>query len=58
MKKILNGNEAFAYGALHAGVDFYAGYPITPSTDVYEFFEKYHENMMLNLYMRLLKFQL
>ena len=43
MKKILNGNEAFAYGALHAGVDFYAGYPITPSTDVYEFFEKYHE---------------
>ena len=43
MKKILNGNEAFAYGALAAGVDFYAGYPITPSTDVYEFFEKYNE---------------
>lgn len=41
MKKVLNGNEAFAYGALAAGVDFYAGYPITPSTDVYEFFEKY-----------------
>ena len=41
MKQILNGNEAFAYGALAAGVDFYAGYPITPSTDVYEFFEKY-----------------
>ena len=44
MKKILNGNEAFAYGALAAGVDFYAGYPITPSTDVYEFFEKNGEN--------------
>ena len=43
MKKILNGNEAFAYGALAAGINFYAGYPITPSTDVYEFFEKYHE---------------
>ena len=43
MKKILNGNEAFAFGALHAGIDFYAGYPITPSTDVYEFFEKHHE---------------
>ncbi len=41
MKRILNGNEAFAYGALAAGIDFYAGYPITPSTDVYEFFEKY-----------------
>lgn len=39
MKKILNGNEAFSYGALAAGIDFYAGYPITPSTDVYEFFE-------------------
>ena len=45
MKKILNGNEAFAYGALAAGVDFYAGYPITPSTDVYEFFEKNRENL-------------
>lgn len=41
MKKILNGNEAFAYGCLAAGIDFYAGYPITPSTDVYEFFERY-----------------
>jgi 2-oxoglutarate ferredoxin oxidoreductase subunit alpha len=41
MKKILNGNEAFAYGALAAGIDFYAGYPITPSTDVYEFFENH-----------------
>lgn len=40
-KKILNGNLAFAYGALSAGIDFYAGYPITPSTDVYEFFEKH-----------------
>ena len=40
MKRILNGNEAFAYGALAAGIDFFAGYPITPSTDVYEFFEK------------------
>lgn len=40
MKKFINGNEAFAYGALASGIDFYAGYPITPSTDVYEFFEK------------------
>lgn len=44
MKKILNGNETFAYGALAAGIDFYAGYPITPSTDVYEFFEKHCED--------------
>ena len=40
MKKILNGNQAFAYGALAAGLNFYAGYPITPSTDVYELLEK------------------
>ena len=43
MKMILNGNEAFAYGALAAGINFYAGYPITPSTDVYEFFERNSE---------------
>ena len=43
MKKILNGNQAFAYGALAAGINLYAGYPITPSTDVYEFFERHHE---------------
>ena len=44
MKKLINGNEAFTYGALAAGIDFYAGYPITPSTDVYEFFEKNANN--------------
>lgn len=33
---IMQGNEAVAYGALDAGVDFFAGYPITPSTEVAE----------------------
>ncbi len=33
---IMQGNEAIAYGALDAGVDFFAGYPITPSTEVAE----------------------
>ena len=42
-KKFINGNEAFAYGALAAGLSFYAGYPITPSTDVYELLERDHE---------------
>ncbi len=32
----LQGNEAAAYGALYAGCDFFAGYPITPSTEVSE----------------------
>jgi len=33
---IMQGNEAVAYGALDAGVNFFAGYPITPSTEVAE----------------------
>ena len=33
---LLSGNEAVAYGALAAGARFYAGYPITPSTEVAE----------------------
>jgi len=32
----LQGNEAAAYGALYAGCRFFAGYPITPSTEVAE----------------------
>lgn len=32
----LQGNEACAYGAIYAGCRFFAGYPITPSTEVAE----------------------
>lgn len=32
----MQGNEAVAEGALAAGLRFYAGYPITPSTDIAE----------------------
>jgi 2-oxoglutarate/2-oxoacid ferredoxin oxidoreductase subunit alpha len=32
----IQGNEAAAYGALYAGCRFFAGYPITPSTEVAE----------------------
>jgi len=32
----LQGNEAAAQGALYAGCSFFAGYPITPSTEVAE----------------------
>ena len=34
--RLMQGNEAVAIGALDAGVDFFAGYPITPSTEVAE----------------------
>ena len=32
----VQGNEACVNGALYAGLDFFAGYPITPSTEVAE----------------------
>jgi len=34
--KLLSGNEACVQGALKAGVTFFAGYPITPSTEIAE----------------------
>lgn len=33
---VMQGNEAVAKGALAAGCDFFAGYPITPSTEIAE----------------------
>ena len=32
----VQGNEACVEGAIYAGLDFYAGYPITPSTEIAE----------------------
>jgi 2-oxoglutarate ferredoxin oxidoreductase subunit alpha len=34
--KVMQGNEAVGWGALAAGCRFYAGYPITPSTEIAE----------------------
>jgi len=34
--KFVQGNEACVEGALYAGLDFFAGYPITPSTEMAE----------------------
>lgn len=34
--KFLQGNEACVEGALYAGLNFYAGYPITPSSEIME----------------------
>ena len=33
---VLQGNEACAKAAIYAGCRFYAGYPITPSTEIIE----------------------
>ncbi|MEZ0290220.1 MAG: 2-oxoacid:acceptor oxidoreductase subunit alpha [Sulfolobales archaeon] len=36
----LTGNIAIAEGAITAGLRFYAGYPITPSSDIFEYLAK------------------
>ncbi len=37
---LMQGNEAVAAGALAAGCDYFAGYPITPSTEIAEILAK------------------
>ncbi len=37
---VLSGNESLALGAIAAGCRLYAGYPITPATDIMEFLAK------------------
>lgn len=32
----LQGDTACAYGAIYAGCDFFAGYPITPASEIAE----------------------
>jgi 2-oxoglutarate ferredoxin oxidoreductase subunit alpha len=36
----VNGNQMLAMGAIAAGMRFYAGYPITPATEIMEFLAK------------------
>lgn len=40
-KRLMQGNEACVAGALAAGMDFFAGYPITPSTEIAELAAEY-----------------
>jgi len=36
IKKLLTGNDACTYAAINAGARFFAGYPITPATEIVE----------------------
>lgn len=38
---LLTGNEAVALGAAAAGLEFFAGYPITPASDIMEFLARH-----------------
>jgi 2-oxoglutarate/2-oxoacid ferredoxin oxidoreductase subunit alpha len=40
-KLLMSGNEATAVAALHAGCRFFAGYPITPSSEVLHFLSEW-----------------
>ena len=35
--KFIQGNEVCVEAAIYAGLDFYAGYPITPSSEITEY---------------------
>ena len=35
---LMEGNEAIGWGAVAAGCNFFAGYPITPDQIMYEYF--------------------
>jgi 2-oxoglutarate/2-oxoacid ferredoxin oxidoreductase subunit alpha len=39
-QRLMQGNEACAQGALASGLTFFAGYPITPSTEIAELFAR------------------
>ena len=36
----IKGNDALSVGALHAGIDLYVGYPISPATPILVFMER------------------
>ena len=38
----LNGNEAISLGAAHSGLNFYAGYPISPATTILMWMEQHY----------------
>ena len=40
----VQGNEACVRGALYAGLKFFAGYPITPSTEIPQYFASFAAN--------------
>ena len=42
---LMEGNEAIGWGAMAAGCNFFAGYPITPATEVMEWLAKYLPRM-------------
>ncbi len=49
-KEFLEGNEAIARAAIKAGCNFFAGYPITPSSVMAELVDKWSANGLKNIF--------
>ena len=50
MKKTLMGNEAIAWGLIHANVDMVSGYPGTPSSEILKTVQQIKSKLDLDLY--------
>jgi len=50
MKKTLLGNEAIAWGLIHANVDMVSGYPGTPSSEILTTYQKYAKELKIDAY--------
>lgn len=50
MKQTLMGNDAIAWGLIHANVDMVSGYPGTPSSEILGNVNKIKDKLNLNLY--------
>ncbi|MBD3175211.1 MAG: 2-oxoacid:acceptor oxidoreductase subunit alpha, partial [Armatimonadia bacterium] len=42
-KRLMQGNQAVAEGAIDAGMEFFGGYPITPASEVLQYLVKRNE---------------
>jgi len=50
MKQTLMGNDAIAWGLIHANVDMVSGYPGTPSSEILTNVQKYSKKLNLDIY--------
>ncbi len=50
MKQTLMGNDAIAWGIIHANIDMVSGYPGTPSSEILTNVQKYSKQLNLDIY--------
>lgn len=57
VKKLMKGNNALAEAAILAGCRFFAGYPITPQTEILEYLQRICRKEAAILYRQNLNWQ-